>query len=328
MIKSNESGSTGADCYISNDSPSEPFLRIEYNPILTNLTITYDDYFAINQNNLVTANYTLYSDSSPIENATCFFNSTTGAANMTYNPNNTLYEIYVIPDQDDIGVVTFSVDCSKIPLEPQYEEQLYTAGVFAGEPYNITIGLFENLNATTPYIDEFAYILLHGTDYNCTFVTGYEECWRISEYNDGIATFNDTLAVGNFSIYFISSSVTSTCDLCPPIYENTPRNLKHLGDFIFDQNRNELYLYISPFEMNWQREIIDWAFTSGFSLILLLLALVIALGIGLLVFTKGGQNLGATILAIVVGLIFTMFFLERITGIDIGLTSIINLILP
>jgi hypothetical protein len=80
--------------------------------------------------------------------------------------------------------------------------------------------------------------------------------------------------------------------------------------------------------MNWQREIIDWAFTSGFSLILLLLALVIALGIGLLVFTKGGQNLGATILAIVVGLIFTMFFLERITGIDIGLTSIINLILP
>jgi len=330
--KTPETEAYTSDRYWSREGFIVPYLYVAYETDIalvneTNLSLTFDDFFAIGEQNLVQANYTIYNDSLPVINATCYFNSTTGEANMTYNETTTQYEIYVIPDVSDIGIIEFNVNCSKIELETQTQIQEYYSGVFAGTLYNITVGLFENLNATTPYIDEFAYIMLHAKDYNCTIISGYEECWRINEYTNGIAYINDTVAIGNFSIYFYSGSVTQSCAICPPIYE-TFTNLKDLGDFYFNENRTTLYLYVSAAELNWEREILEWVLTRGVAIIGLAIALLAGGTLAMIMFAKGGQNIAVSIATFLVTVWIIIVFIEITFGVDLGLTSIMNLILP
>ncbi len=329
VLKTPENSSVLWDSFSSKEGSNIPYLEITYEPLLTNLTLEYEDFFAINENNLVTVNYTTYGDSLTIENATCYFDSTTGSANMTYNATSELYEIIVIPDTEDVGIVTFNVTCSKLPFEPQFEEQTYTAGVFAGTPYNITIGLYSNLTALPEhkYIDEFAYIMLHATDYNCTSITGYENCWRISPYTNGISNINSTIAIGNFSIYFYSGSVTQTCTICPPYYE-TFTNLKHLGNFRFNENRTELYLYVSAYELNWERALMDWMLTTGVGILGLAIALTVAGLLAIIMFAKGGQNVALSVATFIITVWIVIVFIEITFGINLGLSSIMNLILP
>lgn len=324
LIRTSGTGSLTEDVFYSKEATNyTPILNVTHS-VLTNLSLIYDQFFVLNDTNLMQINYTQLSNGSIVPNATCniTFNGDSGIA--SYNNSTNLYEIYIIPE--DSGLLNLTVNCTAYEYESQYQTAIAYAYFISGTPYNITIGLFENLNATTPYIDEFANILIKPIDYNCTELTGYEKCWLISEYNSGISYFNNTLPVGNFSIYFYSGSVTQICDYCPPYYE-TITNVKHLGDFYFDNERTELYLYISAFELNWQRELLDWIMTQGISVIAFIIILVSGLVLGVLVFSQSA-DIKISILTTIVTIIFGIILVEALFGIDVGLSTLINLLLP
>ncbi len=293
VLKTPENSSVLWDSFSSKEGSNTPYLEITYLPIETNLTLFFEDYFAIGENNLVQANYTLYSDSSPIINATCNFNSSEGNATMTYNNVTELYEIYVIPLE--VGIVTFNVTCTKSPYEPQYETKDYIAGVFAGNPYNISIYLWENRNATTPYLDEFANILIEALDYNCTPITSYQSCWRMDEYNNGVAHINETIAIGNFSIWYYSGEIYQSCEICPPNLE-TFNDLMFLGNFIFNENRTRLDLWVNPAELNFWSELKGFALTYG----IMVLGLIIAIASAVFIYWFTGKSMLSFIIFILV----------------------------
>lgn len=327
VLKSPENHTKGFDAFISKEGVGKPYLHVDYLPLETNLTIMYNTYFLVNQTNLVQANYTLYNDSEPVLNATCNFTSSEGNATMVYNTTSRTYDILVIPET--FGIVEFNVNCSKQPYEPQYEEKTYYSSVFAGSPYNFSVYLWENRNATTPYIDEFAYIILKWLDYNCTSMTGHYYCWQIEKYADGHADFNNTVAFGNVSLNYYSGTIYQLCDYCPPAYSSFNDFLTLGIDSFYLTNETErIDLWINPLELNFWTGIKTWLMTTGFALVLLVASFLIAMVLGIIVFNFGGRNATITIITVILTFLFAMLLFEQIFQIDIGLSSIINLILP
>lgn len=330
-LKTYENDSMTSDAYASNNNTNttiRPYTTITLIP-KTNMTITFSEYFSIDEYNLVQVNYTQYLTSEPVINATCHFNSTTGNATMTYNESESAYEIFVIPESSDYGIVTFTVNCSKNDYESQYESQEYHASVFSGNSYNFSVYLWENKNATTPYIDEFGNIILKTTDYNCTLISGDESCWLIAQYTNGHADFNDTIPSGNFTMYFYSGYLTQSRDYYPPEYSSFNDFLAiGINSFVITNETERIDLWVNPLELDFWTGIKTWFLTTGFALTLLVVSFVVAVVVGIIVFNVGGRNATITIITVVSTLIFTIFLFEQIFNINIGLNTIINLILP
>jgi hypothetical protein len=290
-----------SDLYRSKEyinTETRPYLNISQG-LETNLNVISDVIFGLGITNLVQANYTLLNDSSLILNATCNLSFDGDSGLMTYDNISLLYEIYVIPEE--LGILNLTVNCTKESYEPQIENSSTTVFFISGTPYNISVKLFEDLNGSTPYLDEFAYILINAIDYNCSVLTGYNACWRIGEYNNGVAYINDTVAIGNFSVWYYSGELIQECDLCPPVYE-TLNTVKFLGDFVFDSDRTELYLFVDVFELNFILTLMRFVGTWG----LIIVGFVIAFAIAIAVFWFMGKNLGVGILAFILTLWFLM----------------------
>jgi hypothetical protein len=281
VFKTEENDTLGADRFTTKEGIDAPYLEVTYLPLETNLSLTFEPYFAVDEQNLVEANYSLYADSSPILNATCNFTSELGNATMSYNNTTTFYEVYVTPDVNDTGIIEFTVNCTKEPYEPQYETQTITSGVFAGTPYNWTIELYEDRNATTRYLDEFSWLLVRWLDYNATPITGEEYYIRAEEYNNGHADFNDTIAIGNYSLYYYSGELNFPCEGCSPSFASF-NDFMFLGNFVNDENRTVLALWVNPIELNFWTEVKGYLITYGVIIGGFVLAILSAIGIYLL----------------------------------------------
>jgi hypothetical protein len=208
----------------------------------------------INETNLITANYTDYVTSESLVNSTCYFNSTEGNVTMGYNATSELYYVNVVPD--DYGTITFTVNCSNLEYTPQYHSQNYTANAFGIMPYNFTVYLWEDKNATTPYIDEFAFIVMATEEYNCSSISGYDYCVFNARYRNGQA--NLTLYFeSNYSMFFYSGELTFETEISPPTFHSF-NDLMFFGVFLIEQGQDRMDLWVNAWELDF------WAGVKGF----------------------------------------------------------------
>ena len=286
---------------------------------LTNLTLDFEEFFQVGEYNLVKANYTIYNTSLPITNATCEFESDEGNGLMTYNNSSQYYEIYVIPET--IGIVNFNVICNTTGVETQIETQTYTSSLFAGNPYNISIRMFTELNASeeNAYVDDFSHIILKAENYNCSIINEDEtsDCYIIAEYENGEALFEEMIAIGNFTLYYYSGSIIAGEDYEQPTYE-TFNALKYLGNFEFNENRTQLWLYIDVAEINFILALQRFALTYG----LLIVGIIIAFAVGMLFFWFSGKNFAVGLFSMIATL-----YLLMLMGVIPNITEIVGLII-
>ena len=295
------------DEFSSREGANTPYLEV-YHTELTNLTLIHETVLNLGENNLIQGNYSYLESGLAVINATCNLTFDSDSVLMPFNNSTQFYEGYIIPDE--IGIFDFTVNCTAEQHVTQIQNASTLSYFLSAEPYNITVGLFENLNGTVPYKDEFSSIMVEGLDYNCTLITGFEACWRVEEYNDGVAYFNETSAVGNLSFWYYSGSVTQNCDLCPPNLE-TFNTAKLLGTFIFDQNRTELFLYVDVQELDFWKAASRGFWTYGILIIGIIVAIVVAIlvAVGLFMTTKNTTaSFMAGLLAFVILIYILMFF--------------------
>lgn len=278
LISNTTSGSGGIDYFRSTEFLSTPEwipeMNITYYP-KTELNLTYDTVLNLGEYNLVQANYTLYNDTSTILNATCELTFETDSVNMSYNTTTTQYEAYVIPVVT--GVNSFQVNCSVIGLEPQIQNQNATAYFLAGSPFNLSVYLWENKNATTQYIDDFAWIIMATSDLNCSLITGNNNCVFHARYKSGQA--NLTLYTGaNYTTYYYSGELSFNDEFSLPSL-NSFNDFSILGNFVIVQDQERLDLLVDVATLNFFGFIFKFATTWGVTLLLLFVSIILAIGV-------------------------------------------------
>jgi hypothetical protein len=317
-LKTPEISNLNVDVFNSFESGvNTPILNITHE-VLTDLDVINDDVLLVGENNLVQANYTVCSTGESVVNATCVFSSVLGVGNMTYNDTLGLHEIYVIPEIS--GLFNFEINCSADNVQEQYQNSSVLTYFFAGELSSFTLYMWLDKNATTPFIDEFSYILLKLEDdvYNCTNITGFEGCWLGEEYNGGVANFT-LFTSGNVSMYYYSGLLYFGGDLYPP----TPANFNDfafLGSYIVgDGGYDRIDLLVDEFELNFWSGITSFASTWG----LLIFGFVVALALAVGVFWVSGKNIAVGFMVFVLTLWFLMA-MGIIPDISDGLSLILS----
>lgn len=318
-LKSQENTSSTVDVFDSRENGGNtPYLNVIHSE-LTNLSLNYETIFLIGESNLLEINYSMLESGLIVDNATCNVSFGEDYATANYNNSTGLYEVYIIPDEH--GIFGFNVDCSAIYHTPQVQNVSVNSYFFSGTPYNVSVRMFTELNASeeNSYIDDFANIILRFEDYNCSTINpdGTSECYVTQEYEEGEALFQDLIGIGNTTLYYYSGLLTTGEYFEQPNYE-TFNALKYLGNFEFNENRTQLWLYIDEAEINFMLTLQRFALTYG----LLIVGVIIAFAVAIGVFWFSGKNFAVGFFAFIITL-----YLLMVIGVIPDISDLLGVIL-
>jgi len=228
-------------------------------PYNVTLVVYYPTFAAIGRQVLIQAmieNATGYS----YPNATLHILIDTVNASMAWNGVTKSYEVIWIPSAN--GDYVFTV----FPCGTPYNE---SGMIYVRTPFNITVSIWNDINMTKPYENDFAWIyavynlgnpklkeLFGQVNLLACPPEGAGTCYWHARYANGTAELELPFE-GNYTLYIIGNNIRweqdigsgyiQPCQLCPPV-EIQKRLLLNLGNYYFDGSES-LHLFYSQAEL-------------------------------------------------------------------------------